>query len=189
MKKLKIGFIRKHGPKINDIINAAEINPILTSSAGRLFDAVSSILGICDIITYEAQAAIRLQMFAEKSGTDKSYRFLINETENGFVIDSIEVISGIALDLEKGIKTTVIARKFHNSMAIMAKDMCSILRDKTGFNTVCLSGGVFQNKLLLEILAGFLRKAGFKLYYNELLPTNDGAVSLGQAAIANEICA
>jgi hydrogenase maturation protein HypF len=189
MRKLEIGFIRKHRAKINDIINAAGINPVLTSSAGRLFDAVSSILGICDIITYEAQAAIRLQMFAEKSKTKKSYRFLIQKTGSGFVIKSIEVISGIALDLEKGINITDIARKFHNSMAIMAKDMCVILRDKTGSNTVCLSGGVFQNKLLLETLAGLLRKSGFKLYYNELLPTNDGAVSLGQAAIANEICA
>jgi hydrogenase maturation protein HypF len=189
MEKLKIGFIRKHRPKINEIINAAEINPVFTSSAGRLFDAVSSILGICDIITYEAQAAIRLQMFAEKSKTEKSYRFLIQKSENGFLINSIEVISGIALDLEKGIKIRDIARKFHNSMAIMAKDMCAILRDKTGSNIVCLSGGVFQNKLFLESLAQLLRESGFKLYYNELLPANDAAVSLGQAAIANKICA
>jgi len=187
--KLKIDFIKKYRGKVEDIIKACSINPVLTSSAGRLFDAVSSILGICDIITYEAQAAIRLQMFAEKSKTEKSYRFLIKETGNGFVIDSIEVISGIVFDLERGAAIKDIARKFHNSVAAMAKDVCVILREKTSINIVCLSGGVFQNKLLLEMLAGLLRKSGFELYHNELLPTNDGAVSLGQAAIANEICA
>jgi len=186
---LNLDFLKQHQEKLESIVNIIGINPILSSSAGRLFDAVSALLGICDIISYEAQAAIRLQCNAEKSSTLKSYRFLVEDSGGMLIIKSRELITGIVKDLEKKVTKEDISRKFHNSVAVMAREVSHKLREQTGFNTVCLSGGVFQNKLLLETTAELLRKDKFKVYYNELLPANDGAVSLGQAAIANQICA
>ncbi|MCX5707646.1 MAG: carbamoyltransferase HypF [Candidatus Omnitrophica bacterium] len=186
---LKLDFLKRHEKKLESIVNVSALNSIQTSSCGRLFDAVSALLGICDIITYEAQAAIRLQRYAEKSSTLKSYRFLIDDTQDMLVIKSRELISGIVKDLEHKVAKEEIARKFHNSIAAMARQVCRKLREKTGFNIVCLSGGVFQNSLLLEHSVKLLREDKFQVYYNELLPANDGAISLGQAAIANQICA
>jgi hydrogenase maturation protein HypF len=185
--ELKIDFIKKHKPGLQNIIAACKINPILTSSAGRLFDAISALLGICDIITYEAQGAIRLQMYAERSRTQKFYRFSIKKHDAKFIIKAEPVIRGIVRDLKNGICKEDIARKFHNGMADITARICRLLRRRTRINTVAISGGVFQNKLLLETLLKILRKNKFKVYYNELLPTNDGAISLGQVAIANEL--
>ena len=182
---LNLDFLSRHEEKLESIVNIAALNPILTSSAGRLFDAVSALLGICDIITYEAQAAIKLQCCAEKSRTAGFYSFLIDNAQEVIIIKSAKLISGIIADLENRIPKEDIARKFHNSVALMTQKVCKNLRKKTGINTACLSGGVFQNKLLLEEIVKLLRKDKFQVYYNELLPTNDGAISLGQAAIAN----
>jgi hydrogenase maturation protein HypF len=182
---LNLDLLKRHEDKLESIVNISGFNSIHTSSCGRLFDAISALLGICDIITYEAQAAIRLQQYAERSATLKSYRFLIEDSAGMLIIKSRELITGIIEDLEKKVAKEEISRKFHNSIAVMAREVCRKLRQKTGVNTVCLSGGVFQNKLLLETTAQLLRKNRFKVYYNQLLPANDGAVSLGQAAIAN----
>jgi hydrogenase maturation protein HypF len=183
--RLNIGFINKFQNKLSDFITVAKLHPVLTSSAGRLFDAVSAILGICDIITYEAQAAIRLQMFAERSKTDKAYRFAINEENGELVINSKQALEQIVADLRAYVSREDIARAFHNGLADVIARVCSAIRKKTKTGTVCLSGGVFQNKLLLELAAGLLRKEKFTVYYNEVLPTNDGAIALGQTAIAN----
>jgi hydrogenase maturation protein HypF len=183
--KLKNDFIKKHKSCLQNIIAACKINPILTSSAGRLFDGVSALLGICDIITYEAQAAIRLQMYAEKSSTKESYDFEIEKINDCFVIKTCKLIQQIASDLNRGVLKEDIARKFHNAIAQTTFKICCVLRNTNKINTVVVTGGVFQNKLLLETLLKILRKEKFKVYYNELLPTNDGAISLGQAAIAN----
>jgi hydrogenase maturation protein HypF len=186
---LNLDFLKHHQEKLESMVNIIGLNPILTSSCGRLFDAVSALLGICDIITYEAQAAIRLQRYAEKSSTMRSYRFLIEDSNGMLLIKSRKMIAAIVKDLEKKVTKEEISRKFHNSIAIMAREVCRKLREQTGFNIVCLSGGVFQNSLLLELSVKLLRQDEFQVYYNELLPANDGAISLGQAAIANQICA
>ena len=183
--KLKIPFIARHKSQLHNIIQAAKINPIYTSSIGRLFDAVSALLGICDIITYEAQGAIRLQMFAEKSRTRRSYNFTLKKDDAGLIIKTDAVIRQIVGDLEKRVSREDIACKFHHGIAKIAAKICFVLRGKNQLNTVAISGGVFQNKLLLETLVKILRQNKFKVYYNELLPTNDGAIALGQVAIAN----
>ena len=184
--KLKIPFIKKHVSRMDNIIRAAEISAIQTSSVGRLFDAVSALLGICDIITYEAQAAIMLQRYAEKSRTAKYYSFSIEKDGGTFIIKTDPVIRGIVRDLGKAISKEDIARKFHNGLTEIALRICCGLRKSYHINSVVISGGVFQNKLFLETLVRDLRKNKFKVYYNELLPTNDGAISLGQVAMANE---
>jgi len=183
--RLNIGFINKYQNSLADFITLAKLKPVLTSSAGRLFDAVSAILGICDRITYEAQAAIRLQMFAERSRTTKAYRFDIFEEENMLVADSGPMLEQLVKDLRAYVSREDIARKFHNGLAGLIARMCRAIRARTKTDTACLCGGVFQNKILLETTAGHLRKDKFIVYYNEVLPSNDGAVSLGQAALAN----
>jgi hydrogenase maturation protein HypF len=183
--RLNIGFINKYQTKLQDFIAVAKLKPILTSSAGRLFDAISAILGICDIITYEAQAAIRLQMFAERSKTSGAYRFNIFEEQTMLIVNSQQALEQIVTDLKNYVSREDIARKFHNGLADVTVRMCVAIRKKTKTKTVCLSGGVFQNKLLHELITTRLRKEKFIVYYNELLPANDGAISLGQAALAN----
>jgi len=182
---LKLDFLERHEEKLESIVNITGLNSTMTSSCGRLFDAVSALLGICDIITYEAQAAVRLQRCAEKSTAKGSYPFILDNKQDTLLISARELIKGIVSDLGAKVPAGNIARKFHNSVAAMSRDVCRVLRKKTGISAVCLCGGVFQNKLLLESAAGLLRADKFRVYYNELLPANDGAVSLGQAALAN----
>lgn len=183
--RLNIGFINKHQNMLADFITLAKLKPVLTSSAGRLFDAVSAILGICDRITYEAQAAIRLQMFAERSKTAKAYRFDIFEEDGMLIVSSGRMLEQVVKDLKGYVSREDIARKFHNGLADVVVRVCAAIRTRKKTKIVCLSGGVFQNRLLLESTAGRLRKKGFLVYFNEVLPSNDGSVSLGQAAIAN----
>jgi hydrogenase maturation protein HypF len=182
---LNIGFTNKFQNKLSDFITVSKLHPVLTSSVGRLFDAISAILGICDIITYEAQAAIKLQMFAERSKTGSAYNFTIFEEKKMLIVSSQQALEQIVDDLKAYVSREDISRKFHNGLADVALRMCAAVRAKTKTNIVCLSGGVFQNKLLLELIAGQLRKKKFTVYYNEVLPANDGAISLGQAALAN----
>lgn len=185
LSAIDIPFTARHRKDLSRIINSAQINPLLTSSCGRLFDGVSALAGICDIITFEAEAAMRLQELAERSLSDKSYDFAIGRQDGLFVIKPQTVIRQIVEDIKKKTAKEDIARKFHNGLAKAAAQACGIMREKSGIETVCLSGGVFQNKLFLETCLGYLRQDKFTVYYNQLLPANDSAVSLGQAALAN----
>ncbi|MGE5307804.1 MAG: carbamoyltransferase HypF [Deltaproteobacteria bacterium] len=178
------GFVRKHRDTIVPLIQVCRHGPARTSSCGRLFDAVSSLLGICDIITYEAQAAVRLQMAAERSSSSCAYPFSIIKARP-MRINAAEMIRALAADLSRGTDVPVCARKFHNGLAGVTARVCAAIRTRTGINTVCLSGGVFQNRLFLETTLSMLRKKKFEVHYNQLVPTNDGAVALGQAVIAN----
>ncbi|MDD5347693.1 MAG: carbamoyltransferase HypF [Candidatus Omnitrophica bacterium] len=185
MYRLPIDFITAHRDRLEQITRLSRLHPILTSSAGRLFDAVSALAGICDIITYEAQAAIRLQMYAERSKTRAAYDFTFEYCGPAFTMQSNAAIRRIVTALERRVPKETIARKFHTGLAAACRSACEELRRRTRINTVCLSGGVFQNKLFLELTAARLRERKFTVYYNELLPTNDGAIALGQAALAN----
>jgi len=185
LSEINIPFTAKYRKDLDRIINSAQINPLLTSSCGRLFDGVSALAGICDIITFEAEAAIRLQMLAEGSRSDKSYDFIIRDNNGLFIIKPQTAIRQLVEDIKKGTDKKDIARKFHNGLAKAAAQACGIMRGKSNIETVVLSGGVFQNKLFLETCLGYLRQDKFTVYYNQLLPANDGAVSLGQAALAN----
>lgn len=94
---------------------------------------------------------------------------------------------GIVKDLQRNVPRTVIAYKFHNSIANIVKDVSLKIKKKTGIGRVALSGGVFQNRLLLSLVLRKLTERGFICYYQKKIPTNDGGISLGQAIIANEI--
>jgi len=159
-----------------------EINTPLTSSVGRLFDAVSSLAGLCNVIEYEGQAAIRLEKEANEKGTCL-YPYEIITKEFGYQIRILQMIRAIAKDVSQGAEISHIAGAFHRTVASIILDVSRLIREECGLHDVVLSGGVFQNRLLLGMTIAYLEKDGFKAYSHSKVPTNDGGISLGQAAI------
>jgi hydrogenase maturation protein HypF len=163
-----------------------------TSSAGRLFDAVSALLGVRDVVNYEGQAAIELEMLVAED-VEKEYRLELEEMEEsggnegnkGALLDPAPLIRAIVDDLRAGTPRPVIAARFHNTLARLIVDTCGIIQQQEGLNKVCLSGGVFQNVTLLSRALRGLREAGFALYIHHLVPPNDGGIALGQALVAH----
>lgn len=154
------------------------VNAIDTSSSGRLFDAVSSLVGVRQEINYEAQAAIELEALVDTDGKE-AYSFGLGDE-----IDPAPVIRAVVADVKSGVPPSVIATRFHQGVAEMVCDVCVHLREESGLNEVALSGGVFQNVTLLERVLPLLRASGFTVYTHHLVPPNDGGLSLGQAMIA-----
>ncbi|WP_297444203.1 carbamoyltransferase HypF [Desulfurobacterium sp.] len=151
------------------------INSPLTSSMGRLFDGIAALTGIKKRVSYHAQAAILLEQEALKSDTEESYKFSIE----GETINWIPVVKGVIRDTERGVPIPIIAKKFHNAVAEMILEIARILK-RTGISRVALSGGVFQNGLLVETVLPLLKENGFTVYTHQIVPTNDGGISLGQ---------
>ena len=162
------------------------INSPLTSSCGRLFDAVSALIGIRGKIDYEAQAAIEMEMAADES-EHGSYPFTIVEKDGVNIVRLDGLFRAIVQDVENNVSQSKIAMKFHRTMAEMVVQMCRRLAKVSGINRVALSGGVFQNRLLLRLTVAALEKAGFEVLTHSKVPTNDGGVSLGQAVIADSV--
>ena len=164
------------------------INSPLTSSAGRLFDAVSALVGVRGEIDYEAQAAIELEMLAPDKLDEfesESYPFSIVEHQGMRVVKLGELFSAIVQDVRNRIPALIISLKFHNTTAQIITRMCRLIASESGINQVALSGGVFQNRLLLRLATAALQKEGFSVLTHHLVPCNDGGISLGQAVIAN----
>jgi len=163
-----------------------KINSPLTSSAGRLFDAVSALVGVRGEIDYEAQAAIELEMLApDKIDKAGAYPFSI-EVEGGMrVVKLKELLAGVVGDVRNKVPTPEISLKFHRTMANITVEMCKLIAEDSGIKRVGLSGGVFQNRLLLKLAVAALRREGFEVLSHRLVPANDGGISLGQAVVAN----
>ncbi|MFH1662587.1 MAG: carbamoyltransferase HypF [Chloroflexota bacterium] len=164
-----------------------QLNAPLTSSCGRLFDAVSALIGIMGEIKYEAQAAIELEMVATDAGSDdnRSYPFSVVKDKGRYIIGFGNTLAAIISDLEKGVNQPVIAARFHRTIAQMTADVCRCIADETSVSRIALSGGVFQNRLLLKLTLDALNRARLDVITHRQLPTNDGCISLGQAVIAN----
>jgi hydrogenase maturation protein HypF len=158
------------------------INAPLTSSAGRLFDAVAALLGVRDAISYEGQAAIELEQLADPAEPG-CYRAAADGGEP-LSIAAADLVRAAAEDLAAGVSAPVIAARFHNGVAAVIEDTCVTLRDRCGLDTVALSGGVFQNLLLADRVVGALAARGFRVLTHRRVPCNDGGISLGQAVIA-----
>jgi len=158
------------------------INSPLTSSAGRLFDAVAALLGVRDEINYEGQAAIELEQQADPAELG-SYPAALTGTAP-LQINSSELVAAAAGDLAAGVARPVVAARFHNGLAAAVVAACARLRDDRQLNVVALSGGVFQNLLMTERVVTGLEGAGFRVLQHRRVPCNDGGISLGQAAIA-----
>jgi hydrogenase maturation protein HypF len=164
---------------------ARRLNTTLTSSCGRLFDAVASIIGLRHEVTFEAQAAIELEGVAQP-GIDDAYEFGI-EDSGAQQIDFRPCIGDIVRDVKAKLPIAVISSRFHNTVAAAVTEVCRRLRQKSGLNRVCLSGGTFQNMYLLERAVAGLRATGFDVFLHSNVPPNDGGMALGQAVIANQI--
>jgi hydrogenase maturation protein HypF len=162
------------------------INSPLTSSAGRLFDAVSALAGVRQEIDYEAQAVIELEMLApDEVEEGESYPFSIVEYKGTRVVKLGELLSAVAQDARNRPPASVISLKFHHTMAEIITQMCKLIARESGINQVVLSGGVFQNRLLLKLATAALQREGFSVLTHHLVPCNDGGISLGQAVVAN----
>jgi hydrogenase maturation protein HypF len=162
-----------------------------TSSCGRLFDAVAAITGICPVSSYEGEAAMRLEAASSLPNHDRqgaengsSWPITVDDTSYPWQIDMRPVIRAIAEDCMRGYNPGLIAARFHNSIGTMMKALCLRLRERTGLNKVCLSGGTFQNARLLGSAMRLLSNEGFDVLTHSRIPSNDGGISLGQAAIA-----
>jgi hydrogenase maturation protein HypF len=187
----KLAFSKKIDAIELDLIKwqvSSGLNTPLTSSMGRLFDAVSALLDIRGIIDYEAQAAVELEAAAYGAAVENTvnepYPYEITTDDGSLVIRFKELIAAIVRDLLQDCETSIISARFHYTVAAMVVDMCQAIARRTGINVVALGGGVFQNRLLLRTIVPLLENAQFTVLTHNQVPCNDGGLSLGQAVIA-----
>ena len=176
--------IPAHRIAVVEMMLSRNVQTIETSSCGRLFDAVASILGLRHETTYEGQAAIELEMAAAQATGHYPFAFIGLDP---FEIDMRPAIVALVEDFQARIPVATISARFHYTMARVVADACMRIREAEGLNRVCLSGGTFQNLRLLGQSAEGLRERGFEVFLHQRVPPNDGGLSLGQAVIANEI--
>ena len=159
-----------------------QINAPLTSSIGRLFDAVASLTGLRQVVNYEAQAAIEFEAIADQM-EEEHYEFSLISENGEIIIDPIPVIYSVVKDLRKKISPATISARFHNGLAVLVLDICNRLRNISGCSMVVLSGGVWQNLMLLNKTVPLLEEEGFLTIIHRVVPPNDGGIALGQAVI------
>ncbi|WP_456113440.1 carbamoyltransferase HypF [Streptomyces niger] len=152
----------------------------LTSSVGRLFDAVAALLGLRDAVSYEGQAAVDLEQCADPAVSEAYVARVLDDGR----VHGADLVREVVADLRAGSAHEVVAARFHNGVARVVLDVCRSLRETTGLALVALSGGVFQNAFLLDRTATALRRHGFRVLTHRRVPPNDGGISLGQAAVA-----
>lgn len=176
-----------YGKKGIDLINIlnSNINCPQTSSMGRMFDAMASIIGISDIVTYEGQASIELEALS-KMDIEEAYTYSVIKRDM-YIIEPYEIIIEALNDKIKGVSTKIIASKFQNTIVNLTISICQSIRKDSGINEVALSGGVFQNSFLLEKICYNLKRNNFEVYTHKKLPSNDGGIAIGQIIVANAI--
>jgi hydrogenase maturation protein HypF len=164
------------------------VNSPLTSSCGRLFDAVAAMLGIREEITYDAQAAIELEMLALSCLTDeREYEKLVSAVSSGGSLSLSPLLDCLVRDMRNDVPYNVIALRFHHTIAAMFAKAAEYARVRTGISVIALSGGCMHNRLLLNGLRTRLSKLGFEVFTNEQVPPNDGGLALGQILVADAI--
>ncbi len=178
---LELDFVRRTRLRWKPILQMATtgINAPPTSSAGRLFDAAAALCGLRDNVSYEGQAAAELEQIA-----DPAVKFGYPCSVKDGHIHAGELIAALAEDLVRGRPTAQAAAGFHNGLAAALVEACESARRQTDLSVVALSGGSFQNLLLLARTRSGLEEAGFEVLWHKRVPPNDGGVSLGQAVIA-----
>jgi len=185
-----IKFLENKDPKLLNQIIEKGINSPLTSSVGRLFDAVAAAIGICpEQCSYEGQAAIEMEAIADTNilNNDKetlNYSFKLEKSANIYYIDTSSTWREILDDIKQHISSSEIAAKFHQSLAITTVKIVKQLKQENQFNQVVLTGGVFQNQILLQQVKMRLEKLEINVLTHSIVPTNDGGLSLGQSVIA-----
>jgi hydrogenase maturation protein HypF len=181
----RLAPVRVTAPQQRQVVAAQAENSFaapLTSSVGRLFDAVASLLDLRQFITYDAQAAIELEALADAAAY-APYDFLLAETVP-WRVDVRPAIRAIVDERDRGTHTAIIAARFHATLVTIIVHVCERLRVERGLNEVVLTGGVFQNRKLAVEAAQALRARHFVVYRHHVVPANDGGIAYGQAAIA-----
>ena len=181
IRDLDLPFLKGLDPgKLNFILNMlrAEINCPLVSSAGRLFDAIAALIGLCNVATFPAEAPMRLESIVKQNVTEQ-YPFILQND-----VSFEPAIRAIVEDLGWGTDPGTISAKFHNSVISVIFEVVKKMKIYYHCNKVVLSGGTFQNKYLLEGVEKLLEGSGYEIYSHGIIPTNDGGISLGQMAIA-----
>jgi hydrogenase maturation protein HypF len=182
---LALPFVRAlDHPRAATVVQMAErrINAPLTSSLGRLFDAVAAIMGLRGQVAFEGQAAMELEMIADGQARG-AYPFQWS-SDQVKQVDAAPMLRALVEDILQGTPAFVISRRFHDTLISGWAALCAALRDEAGLARVVLSGGCFQNVLLLQGLDAALRAKGFEVYSHQSVPTNDGGICLGQAVVA-----
>ncbi len=175
------GLAERIGPQwtlVQRLLDSALVGPV-TTSAGRLFDAVAALCGVRDRVTYEGQAAIELEQVA-----DAAVRDGYPDARVDGVIMASDLVRAVVGDLRSGVAVPVVAARFHHGLAGALVGAAADAARARGRDTVALSGGVFQNLLLLEAVRAGLEAAGLRVLVHSRLPCNDGGISLGQVAVA-----
>jgi hydrogenase maturation protein HypF len=160
------------------------VNSPLTSSCGRLFDAVSALAGIRQRVNYEAQAAIELEAAIAGDAEGSGYPFELRADGSGWIIGTRPLFAALMDDLKCGVPAGIVSRRFHQGFVDVLARVAKLIRDKTGVQNVCLSGGSFQNVFLLENLKRKLEAEGLNVFAHSEVPCGDGGLSLGQALVA-----
>ena len=173
------------------------LNCVPTSSMGRLFDAVSSLAGVCQLAEYEAQAAIELEAAALSAAGDcgPGYRFGLRPAAPGapgaagaaVIADPAPVLAAVAAEVRAGTPAELVAARFHAAVTALVRQTCGLARERHGLDTVALTGGVFGNTLLSSACAAALRQDGFTVLRHHQVPPNDGGLALGQLMVAARI--
>jgi len=166
------------------------INCPRTSSCGRLFDAVSALIGLCVQPSYDAQPAVLLETAAGPPealslSPENAYSYSIDD---GMNLHFEPAIREIVSDMQGGSSRNFISQKFHAAVILSGVDVCRRLRKKTGINTIALSGGVFQNRIILKLIRRLLSDNNFSVLFHRLMPPNDGGISFGQGIVARRRC-
>jgi hydrogenase maturation protein HypF len=174
--------VSRHDDEVGAMVRLCDSEAtIVTSSMGRLFDAVAAMCNLADRVSYEGQAAILLEQVA--IDTEITYEWNIGTDSAAMVLDPSPLIAAVGRDVRCGVAVGEIAGAFHRSVATMIRDVCVQLRDLENVNAAALTGGVFQNQRLVELVVPLLTDAGFETLWHAQVPCNDGGISLGQVAI------
>ncbi len=175
---------RRNAARWGDVLAVARsgVNSPATTSMGRLFDAVAALVGLRDTITYEGQAAIELEQRAD-SAEPAAYPLPVAETDGLLRLCATETIRAVVDDVRAGVPVPTVAGRFHRGVTEAVTAACRAVRDRAGLSTAALSGGVFQNRLLVEAASAALERDGFEVLLHRRVPPNDGGISLGQAAV------
>ena len=179
-----LGVARSHENLWEQVLRVAHhgTNSPMTSSAGRLFDAIGAIVGVRGRVNYEGQAAVELEQLADPTETS-TYRIALDGAEP-FRLPGVDLVRAVVGDLQRGTDPRVVAARFHNGLGNAVVEACARVRGSTGLTSVALSGGVFQNVLFTARVSAGLGREGFRVLAHSRFPPNDGGISLGQAVVA-----
>jgi hydrogenase maturation protein HypF len=180
--KLPLGVKEGHFSVLENMM-AQGFNCPLTSSLGRFFDGVAAILGTRQAVSFEGQAAMELETLAA-GRSRRRYPYEITKGGDGLILDLRPLVRAIAEERIRGKDPAAIAASFHRTVIGAITAMTEAIRKQTGLGKAVLSGGCFQNRVLLEGTVHELEKDGFEVFTHRMLPTNDGCIALGQAVVA-----